>query len=76
MGIYMSVAGYIGKNVKVRQIPRVGTDEVGISYGGAKAGRGDEERAETVERSTVNRKRESYESVEDYDPVLRSHCRL
>ena len=32
--------------------------------------------AETPEPEPASAEEEVYESVEDYDPVLRSHCRL
>jgi hypothetical protein len=55
----MSVAGYLGKNVKAPRIPR-------------------EDDKEDSERKSLEleRETEAYESVEDYDPVLRAHCRL
>jgi hypothetical protein len=56
----MSVAGYIGKNVRVPRIPR------------------EDDKKEDRERKSLERERETqaYESVMDYDPVLRAHCRL
>jgi hypothetical protein len=54
----MSVAGYIGKNVKELEFPRVGADEEGPK---SEVAKGDEE---------------VYQSIADYDPVLRAHCRL
>jgi hypothetical protein len=63
----MSVAGYIGKNVKEFRIPSEGMDDLGVGYGGA---------AEEVKTERVEGDEEVYESVVDYDPVLRAHCRL
>ena len=56
----MSVAGYIGKNLRVPRIPR------------------EDDEKEAREPKCLERKRETepYKSVEDYDPVLRAHCRL
>jgi hypothetical protein len=34
----MSVAGYIGKDVKELRFPREGTDDLGVRYGGAEEG--------------------------------------
>ncbi len=63
----MSVAGYIGKNVKELAFPREGTDDLGFRDGGAEEGPKKEE---------AKGDEEVYESVADYDPVLRAHCRL
>ncbi len=63
----MSVAGYIGKNAKELKLSREGTDDLGVRYGGVEEGT-KKERAKGDE--------EVYESVVEYDPVLRSHCRL
>ena len=63
----MSVAGYIGKNVKELRFPREGTDDLGIRYDGAE---------EEPKKGRAKGDEKSYESVVDYDPVLRSHCRL
>ncbi len=63
----MSVAGYIGKNVKELRVPREGTDDLGVRYGGGEEG---------LKKEREKGDEEVYESVVDYDPVLRSHCRL
>ena len=63
----MSIAGYIGKNVKELRFPREGTDDLGIRYGGAEEG---------LKNEKAKGDQEVYESVVDYDPVLRAHCRL
>jgi hypothetical protein len=56
----MSVAGYIGKNVKAPRIPR-------------EDGKKEAREPKSLE---LKRETEAYESVEEYDPVLRAHCRL
>lgn len=63
----MSVAGYIGKNVEELRLPREGTAYLGIEY---------ELASHEVKREQSNGERETYQSVVDYDPVLRAHCRL
>jgi hypothetical protein len=63
----MSVAGYIGKNVKELRFPREGTDDLGVRYSGAEEG---------PKKEKAKGDAEIYESVMDYDPVLRAHCRL
>jgi hypothetical protein len=63
----MSVAGYIGKNVNApRKLRDILNSEVKDDAG------------KDAERKSLELKRETgaYESVEDYDPVLRAHCRL
>jgi hypothetical protein len=63
----MSVAGYIGKNVKP---PRKLRDFLDDRKDDAR--RDVELKSLELERAT----KASYESVADYDPVLRAHCRL
>jgi hypothetical protein len=66
----MSVIGYLGGNLRVECMKRPdGLEEVG------------KERPEEGEElvgglKRVGGVREVYERVEDYDPVLRRHCRL
>jgi len=57
----MSVAGYIGKNIRAPRIPRA-DDKNDLD--------------EELKKLELERETEAYKSVEDYDPVLRSHCRL
>jgi hypothetical protein len=64
---YMSVAGYIGKNVKELRFPRESTDDLGVHYNGAEEG---------LKKERVKGDEDVYESVVDYDPVLHAHCRL
>jgi hypothetical protein len=60
----MSVAGCIGKNVKAPGKLRDVLDN-------------DDARKEKELKSLeLERETKAYESVEEYDPVLRSHCRL
>ena len=59
----MSVAGYIGKNLKAPRMLRDLLKEDDTKDAGLKS---PERKRET----------ETYESVEHYDPVLRAHCRL
>ena len=70
---------HIGKEAPEARMPRESTDEVGIEYDGSvlRGEKSPEERRKEVGRAR-NKKRcgESYESVEDYDPVLQAHCRL
>jgi hypothetical protein len=63
----MSVAGYIGKNVKSpRKLRDLLNDDLK-----------DEARKDAELKSLeLKRQTEAYESVLDYDPVLRAHCRL
>jgi hypothetical protein len=60
----MSVAGYIGKNVKAPRKLRELLDK------------DDATRGEEMKSLELNRETAAYESVDDYDPVLRAHCRL
>jgi hypothetical protein len=63
----MSVAGYLGKNVKELRFPREGTKDLGVRNGGAEEG---------PKKERIKGDEEVYKSVVDYDPVLRAHCRL
>jgi hypothetical protein len=63
----MSVAGYIGRNVKA---PRNMRDLLNNDPKDD-AGKEAEQRRLELKRETA-----AYESVADYDPVLRAHCRL
>jgi hypothetical protein len=63
----MSVAGYIGKNVKApRKLRDLLNDDV-------KDGARKDAELKGLERE---RETDPFKSVEDYDPVLRAHCRL
>jgi hypothetical protein len=65
----MSIAGYLSPSRVNLRLPEKGVDELGIRFEGA-AGTGEE---------AVREKKpgdEYYDAPEDYDPVLRAHCRL
>jgi hypothetical protein len=64
----MSIAGYLSAGRPELRMPKKGTDELGIRFEGPDA-TGEENRE-------VMPGDQFYESVEDYDPVLRAHCRL
>ena len=74
----MSVAGYVGRNERELHMPKGDSAELGIGYTGAvltgETSPEAKRRAEAV-RATKPRA-ECYEDVGDYDPVLKSHCRL
>jgi hypothetical protein len=53
--------------MKKLRFPRGGRDDLGIRYGDAE---------ERLKNQRAKGDEEVYESVVDYDPVLRSHCRL
>ena len=74
----MSVAGYIGDNPQDLRMPCERTDDLGTNYEGAvlSGEASPEERRLAESRVAMRRGGEFYSSVEDYDPVLRSHCRL
>jgi hypothetical protein len=63
----MSVAGYIGKNVKApRNLRDLLNDDL----------KGDAGKDAETTSLELKRETEAYERAEDYDPVLRAHCRL
>jgi hypothetical protein len=47
-----------------------------MSVTGYLTGKTEEQKAESEEREVDAEELEMYRSVEDYDPVLRAHCRL
>jgi hypothetical protein len=59
----MSIAGHLGRNVKVPRIPRDLFKE-------------DAEQRPLPKSAEREHETAAYGSVEDYDPVLRAHCRL
>jgi hypothetical protein len=65
----MSVAGYLGAGKTELRTPKKGVDELGIRIEGA---------VPKAEEAVREKKPgdEYYGAVEDYDPVLRAHCRL
>ena len=63
----MSVAGYIGNNVKApRNLRGVVSDAL----------KDDVTKDAELKSLELKRETKAYESVADYDPVLRAHCRL
>ena len=74
----MSIAGYLSAGKTELRMPKESVDALGIRFEGAVT-----TGARTVEEQLlrdavrVNMPEDvCYENVEDYDPVLRSHCRL
>jgi hypothetical protein len=66
---FMSIAGYLSAGKTEVRTPKKGVDELDIRFEGAVAN-GEE---------AVREKKpgdEYYSTLEDYDPVLRAHCRL
>jgi hypothetical protein len=65
----MSIAGYLSASRVNLRLPKKGVDELGIRFDGAAA---------TGEENVREKKPgdEYYDATEDYDPVLRAHCRL
>ena len=74
----MSVAGYIGGDSGELRMPQDGMDCEGLQVVGAVLeGKKSVEGGLKGEAAAVDKRRgEFYRSVADYDPVLRSHCRL
>jgi hypothetical protein len=67
----MSVVGYLSAGKPVVRVVRKDAGELGIRFEKA----ADEQfRADAVRR--IEPADEHYASVDDYDPVLRAHCRL
>jgi hypothetical protein len=65
----MSIAGYLRAGTTEVRMPKKGVDELGIRFEGVAAN------GERAVRETKPGD-EHYDAVEDYDPVLRAHCRL
>jgi hypothetical protein len=65
----MSIAGYLSPRKTELRMAEKSVDELGIRFEGAMA---------NAEKAIRERKSgdECYDAVEDYDPVLRAHCRL
>jgi hypothetical protein len=70
----MSVAEYLGKPAAELRLAE--GDVAGRVEGAVLEGKLTVEEARAIEARRVGKAGEAYESVEDYDPVLRSHCRL
>jgi hypothetical protein len=71
----MSIAGYLSAGKREVRMPKKGGDESGIRFDGAvlTGEKSVEERLKMPD--AVPSSGEYYERVEDYDPVLRAHCR-
>lgn len=68
-GGIMSIAGYLSAGATEVRMPKKGVDELGIRFEGvATNGEGAVREMKPGD--------EDYDAVEDYDPVLRAHCRL
>lgn len=76
----MSVAGYVGRKVNVRELrmPKGVSDDLGVGYtGSVLTGETTPEAKRRAEAVLASRAcAERYEDADDYDPVLKSHCRL
>jgi hypothetical protein len=73
----MSVAGYLSAGKPELRMAKKCGDKVGVRYEGIVV-TGEKTVSEQLRADAVRQKmsgEEYYESVEDYDPVLRSHCR-
>ena len=72
----MSIAGYLGAGKPELRIVKKCGDELGVRYEGIVV-TGEKTVSEELRADAVGQKMsgEYYESVEDYDPVLHSHCR-
>ena len=70
----MSIAGYLSAGKPELRMPKKDCDELGIRFEGpVVTGK------KTVDEQLAGRMTEEsnyYQSVDDYDPVLRAHCRL
>ncbi len=65
----MSIVGYLSSRGTELRMPKKGVDELGIRFEGVVA---NGEGAVREKKSGD----EQYRAVEEYDPVLRAHCRL
>ena len=74
----MSLAGYIGGDAGELRMPQSSADPVRIQTDGAvmSGERSVEEQRANDAIRTVRLRDRYYRRVEEYDPVLRSHCRL
>jgi hypothetical protein len=73
----MSVVGYLGKGTPELRMPKEDVDELGVRFEGVVL-TGEKTVEEGLKSDVVRRVdecHECYERVEDYDPVLRAHCR-
>ena len=70
----MSVAGYLGSEKPELRMAKKSGDELGARFEGTVL-TGEKTVEEGLKGDAVRPTDEYYESVEDYDPVLRAHCR-
>ena len=70
----MSIAGYLSGRKREVRMHGKGTDELGIRFDRAVL-TGEKTVEEQLNRDAVSPGGEFYQGVEDYDPVLRAHCR-
>jgi hypothetical protein len=72
----MSIAGYFGRRVPELRTRRKLRDELGIqSEGAVLAGEKSLGERQAEDAATAGRNDGEYSGSEDYDPVLKSHCR-
>jgi len=74
----MSIAGYFGSRKPALRIPKKSSDKLGVRFEGPVV-TGEKTVEEQLASDGVRQVLpgdEYCESVEDYDPVLRAHCRL
>jgi hypothetical protein len=71
----MSIAGYLGKGKPELRMAKKDVDELGVRFDGAVL-TGEKSVEEQLKCDAVRPGDSCYERVEDYDPVLRAHCRL
>lgn len=71
----MSIAGYFGVRRPELRMPKKGDDRVGARFEGAVLS-GEKTVEERLKDDSLRPGGACYECVEDYDPVLRAHCRL
>ena len=70
----MSLGGYLGK--RAGELRLAEGDLAGRVEGAVLEGKVSVEEARAIEARRAWKPGEAHESVEDYDPVLRAHCRL
>jgi hypothetical protein len=75
----MSIAGYLGKGNSQLRMPTEPVDQLGIEYEGeVLEGKKSAplRRAEDAVAGPTKAGDGVYKDVDEYDPVLRSHCRI
>jgi hypothetical protein len=71
----MSIAGYLDRTRPERRMPKNCGKELGARFEGVVL-MGEKTVEEQLGGDVVRTEGPCYESVEEYDPVLRAHCRL